>query len=79
MRKDRPRRTVPRSFRANDTLFQREGESRFPIRRLFGPSVPQILSVQETEDDIAERTQEVALNTLENQLRFRVEKLLGSA
>lgn len=65
---------VPRSFAYNTTFFQREeGEPRFPIRRLYGPAVPQLFENAAIQEKITAE----ALKKYEERFRHEIERLAG--
>lgn len=56
--------------RANSgvNVFVREGQSRYPIKALYGPSIAQMLGNDEVLDNVLDRTQEVLDERLEHEL-----------
>lgn len=53
-------------------VFQRESKSRLPIKKLFGPSVPQMLGNEEIRVEIERQGQE----TFENRLDHEINRIL---
>ncbi|MFG6179679.1 phage tail protein, partial [Halomonas sp. THAF12] len=54
-------------------VFERTGESRLPIRRLFGPSVPQMINNEAVHEEIHAQGQE----TFENRLDHEINRILN--
>lgn len=53
-------------------VFQRTGEARLPIRMLFGPSVPQMLSNEDIRKEIETQGQE----TFEKRLSHEIDRIM---
>ena len=64
---------VPRSFAYSGTFFQREGKERLPIKRLFGPAVPQLFGNDAIKGEIAAE----AMKKYEERLRHEIGRLIG--
>ena len=64
---------VPRSFAYSNTYFQREGNPRLPIKRLFGPAVPQLFGNESIKEEVAE----AAMRKYEERLRHEIGRLMG--
>lgn len=60
----------PRKGRYKGTNVLRE-----PIEQLFGLSVPQMLGDLGVQEGVLKRAEEVYINTLDNELRFRMQRL----
>ena len=58
-------------------VFERKGEARFPIRKLFGPSVPQMLANEQVREQINHEGNETFLRRLDHEINRILEK--GSA
>lgn len=54
-------------------VFKRVGKKRLPIKRLFGPSVPQMLDNEEVRDKIEKQGQEM----FEKRLDHEINRILG--
>lgn len=52
--------------------FIRTGESRFPIKQLYGPSVPQMLG----EKNVSKKIEEKAAETLDKRLEHEINRIL---
>ncbi|WP_227521995.1 phage tail protein [Bacillus solitudinis] len=55
-------------------VFKRTGESRLPIKRLFGPSVPQMLENERAREEIQKQGQETFEKRLEHEINRILEK-----
>lgn len=55
-------------------VFEREGPERFPIRELFGPSVPQAFN---EEDETTDRMTEEILKTYESRIEHEIMRVLN--
>lgn len=58
-------------------VFQRKGKSRLPIKRLFGPSIPQMLGNEEIRSEIERQGQETFYKRLEHEISRILEKGRG--
>lgn len=57
------------------SVFERVGQSRLPIRRLYGPSVPQMVGNDRVVDRVADKAQE----NLTKRLDHEINRLIGGA
>ena len=64
---------VARSFDYSNTYFQREGDPRLPIKRLFGPAVPQLFG----NDAIKGKVADAAMQKYEERLRHEIGRAMG--
>ncbi|WP_404427301.1 phage tail protein [Ureibacillus chungkukjangi] len=55
-------------------VFEREGRARLPIKRLFGPSVPQMLD----NDEVRTTIEQQGHQTFETRLDHEINRILGS-
>jgi hypothetical protein len=55
-------------------VFQREGKSRLPIKRLFGPSVPQMIDNDGVRSNIEQEGQQTFVTRLDHEIN----RILGS-
>jgi len=62
-----------RSFAYSNTFLQRKGEERLPIKRIFGPAVPQLFENDTIEEEIADE----AMKKYEERLRHEIGRLIG--
>lgn len=66
-------KTVPRGFLAyakgSVGFFQRDGSARFPITRLMGPSIPEMIGRQDTVAYIEDEAQKMLQARLEHELQ----------
>ena len=67
--------TLTRAFVWNGNVFEREGNTRLPISRLFGPAAPVMLN----NEQVVERVQKKAVETVEKRLDHEVGRLLDKA
>ncbi|WP_106494888.1 phage tail protein [Lentibacillus sp. Marseille-P4043] len=58
-------------------VFQRTGDSRLPIKRLFGPSVPQMIGNDEVHKEIEKQGQETLKKRLDHEINRILEKGKG--
>ena len=65
--------TVPRSFEYAGRFMQREGQSRLPIRGLYGPAVPQLFG----NPAVIQAMEERGLEVFEQRLLHEFGRLLG--
>jgi hypothetical protein len=76
-RKGEGRRYFPKAFLATlgsrVEIYERKGKERFPIRRVFGLAIPEMLS----EPDISEAVLEETESYLANRLEHEIDYLLG--
>ncbi len=63
----------PRSFAYSNTFFQREGDKRLPIKRIFGPAVPDLFGNDAIKEEIADE----AMKKYEERLRHEIGRLIG--
>lgn len=64
---------VPRSFDLKGEFVARKGKARYPLKGLYGPSVPQMFGNPEVLDTIKERGVEV----FETRLEHEIDRLMG--
>lgn len=64
-----------RSFEQGGAFIARRGKERYPLKSLYGPSVPQLFNNSEVLADMEERGTEV----LNSRLEHEIERLLGGA
>ena len=68
------KKPVPNAFVARATsnskvhVFTRAGGSRYPLKTLYGPSVPQMIGREDIMDNILDRTQTVLNERLDHEL-----------
>jgi len=53
-------------------IFIRADKGRFPIKQLYGPSVPQMLG----SENVSKRIEEKAMETMENRLEHEIDRIL---
>lgn len=66
------RAKVPRGFKLTGKFVAREGNSRYPIRALYGPAVPQLFGNPEVVEAMQERGGEVFETRLTHEIRYRL-------
>lgn len=66
---------LTRSFIHKGRVYEREGETRLPIRPLSGPAVPVMLN----NEQVVERVEKKAIETVEKRLDHEVGRLLDKA
>lgn len=71
--KDVPGVFVARMKNNHLGVFQREGKSRIPIEKKYGPSIPQMLK----SDSVSEYVEERAVEVLESRLENEIKRALG--
>lgn len=64
---------VPRSFSYDGNFIARKGKARYPLKGLYGPSVPQLFGNAEILDAMQERGAEV----MERRLEHEIDRMLG--
>lgn len=64
---------VPRSFQQGGRFLARRGQARYPIKGLYGPSVPQLFGNAQVMQAIEARGNEV----FETRLYHEIERLMG--
>ena len=64
---------VPKGFSYSKTFFTREGKSRLPIKRLYGPSAPQLFGNPEQ----LEKMEQAGMEMYEKRLMHELERLTG--
>ena len=64
---------VPRSFMHGDAPLMREGAARYPIKGIYGPSVPQMFD----EDSVIETTMDAALEKYEERITHELSWRIG--
>lgn len=78
VRKREGLKTVPRGFlleaRGSIGLFQRTGSERFPIKRLTGPSVPQMIERKDTMEYIESEAKKMLNNRIQHELDRALEE-----
>ena len=65
--------TLARSFAWSNTFFQREGKSRTPIKRLFGPAVPQLFDNPAVHQEL----ETAALKKYEERVAHELSRVIG--
>lgn len=65
------------SKNGGNLIFQREGKSRLPLKKLFGPSVSDMFRLTDLGKDMQNVASERFNTTLEAELKYRIEKLSG--
>ena len=63
---------VPRSFALNDSYLMRTGPARYPLKGIYGPSVPQLFGNPEVVEVIQTRGQEMFAKRLEHEIMRRL-------
>lgn len=53
-------------------VFKREGKERLPIKKLFGPSVPQMIGNEEVKKEIENKGQE----TFDKRLEYEIDRIM---
>jgi hypothetical protein len=71
------KKTIKHAFIARTSngrigVFIRAGKSRFPIKQLYGPSVPQMLG----EKNVSKKIEEKAAETLDKRLEHEINRIL---
>lgn len=66
------RTKVPRGFKLTGKFVAREGNSRYPLRALYGPAVPQLFGNPEVVEAMQERGGEVFETRLMHEIRYRL-------
>lgn len=64
---------VPRSFMHGDAPLMREGAERYPLKGIYGPSVPQMFD----EDSVIEETTDAMLEKYEERMIHELERRIG--
>lgn len=64
---------VPRSFDYGGRFFARTSKKRFPIKGLYGPSVPQLFG----NPDVVEAMEEAGMDMYEKRLEHELDRLIG--
>lgn len=63
---------VPRSFYISDSYLMRTGPSRYPVKGIYGPSVPQLFGNLEVVEAMQTRGQEMFARRLEHEIMRRL-------
>ena len=66
---------VPRSFTQGGSFLMREGAERYPLKGIYGPSVPQMA----WEDTVLEATTTAAMEMYEKRIIHEIERRAGGA
>ena len=66
---------VPRSFTQSGVFLMREGAARYPLKGIYGPSVPQMV----WEDTVLEATTQAAMEMYEKRIIHEIERRAGGA
>lgn len=64
---------VPRSFDHGGRFFARTSKKRFPIKGLYGPSVPQLFG----NPDVMDAMEEAGMDMYEKRLEHELDRLIG--
>ena len=64
---------IPRSFTQNGSFLMREGAERYPLKGIYGPSVPQMV----WEDTVLEATTTAAMEMYEKRIIHEIERRTG--
>ena len=64
---------VPRSFTKGGVFLMREGAARYPLKGIYGPSVPQMFD----EDSVIEETTDAMLEKYEERMMRELERRIG--
>lgn len=65
---------VERGFTIGTHFVAREGRERYPIKSLYGPSVPQLYGNPDVMETMEERGSKVFADRLEHEIEFRLGK-----
>ena len=64
---------IPRSFKHGDTPLMREGAARYPIRGIYGPSVPQMFA----EESVIKAATEATMETYKKRVIHELKRGAG--
>ena len=77
VRKDTGSKAFNRAFisaKKGGNVFEREGKSRLPIKKLYGPAVPSMLGNAEVSEEVQDFMAEVAAKRLDHEVKRILEK-----
>ena len=63
---------IPRSFAMNDRFVMREGASRYPVKGIYGPAVPQLFGNPQVVETMKTRGMEMFARRLEHEISRRM-------
>jgi hypothetical protein len=66
---------IPRSFTKGGVFLMREGADRYPLKGIYGPSVPQMV----WENTVLEATTQAAMEMYEKRIIHEIERRAGGA
>lgn len=66
---------VPRSFTQSGVFLMREGADRYPLKGIYGPSVPQMFG----EESVLDATMTAAMEMYEKRIIHEIERRAGGA